>query len=349
MKLRAVTLFLFLFTLSFAETVQQQKQQEGAVIFMYHRFAENRYPSTSIKKEQFAFELEYLKKHHYNVWPLSKIVRYIKEKKPLPPKTVALTMDDAYKSVYTVAYPMLKKMGFPFTVFVNTTPIDHRSRAFMSWDDMREMQRHGAEFANHTLTHPYLLKYLKLDDASFKKEMRKQLERAQRRLHEELGAKCNENPRMFAYPFGEYTHKIEKEVKALGYVALTQVPGVLTHETSLSEIPRFPMAVRFATKKGFVLKLNTRALPLASYPQDDHLVTPQNNPPKLHLKLKRSVGILNCFVSSGEKIHIKKTGKNEVEIFSTKPLKPPREHYTCTALAPDGRWYWYSFFYVFPR
>ncbi len=337
-----IILFIFAVGMFAAEP-----KYNAAVIFMYHRFDEKHYPSTSIDKEQFAFHLEYLKTNGYNVWSLSKIVRYIKEKKQLPPKTVALTMDDAYRSVYTVAYPMLKEKGFPFTVFVNTLPVDNHSKRYLTWDQMRQMQQNGAEFANHSWDHPYFVKYLAYDDEKLFTTIRKQIEKTQHRLQEELGKACNAYPKMFAYPFGEYTHRIEKVLQRLGYVGVTQVPGVFTSRTSLLEIPRYPMAVRFADKEDFLLKLHTQALPLRRYPNDDHLVL--KNPPILRLELKRNFPDLACYSSSGERLELRWISKMDIEISAKKPLNPPRDHYTCTAKVDKKHWYWYSFFWVFPR
>jgi len=91
-----------------------------------------------------------------------------------------------------------------------------------------------------------------------------------------------------------------------------------------------------------------KPLPLQRLPQAKHLITKQN-PPVLRLDLQRSVGNLNCFVSSGEPISVRRVGTKSFRVVSQKPLKPPREHYTCTAKSDDGRWYWYSYFWVFPR
>ena len=341
--MRAFLLFVLLLTCEslFAKAAQKQ---EGGVIFMYHRFGENRYPSTNIKMEQFSFQLAYLKKHHYNVWPLSKIVTTLKAGKRLPPKTVALTMDDAYKSVYTRAFPLLKKYNFPFTVFVNTKPVDKHYGAFMTWDQMREMRAYGAEFGNHTMTHPSFVSFLPLGHGKLKEAIAKELEGAEARLQKELGSSY---VKIVAYPFGEYTNEIRDIVSDLGYVACAQMGGVLTSQTNFAEIPRFPMAERFATKKGFVLKLRTKALPLAEMPKEDHIVS--KNPPHLVLHLKRHIGNIGCFVSSGERASIHWLDATHLRIEAKSPLKPPRDHYTCTTLDRDGRWQWYSFFWVFPK
>ena len=326
------------------EGVFAKEEQNGAVVFMYHRFGESRYPSTNIKMEQFAFQLEYLKKHHYNVWPLSKIVTQLKAGKTLPPKTVALTMDDAYKSVYTRAFPILKRYNFPFSVFVNTKPVDRHYGAFMTWDQMREMRAYGAEFGNHTMTHPSFVSLLPLGHTKMKEAITKELQGAEKRLRKELGSAY---VKIVAYPFGEYTNEIRDIVSDLEYTACAQMGGVLTSQTNFAEIPRFPMSERFASKKGFLLKLQTKALPLMHPPKQDHLI--KHNPPVLTLTLQRKLHNIGCFEASGKKASMEWVGAKELRIFATKPLKPPRDHYTCTAKAKDGGWYWYSFFWVFPK
>ena len=335
---------LFLFILVWVEGAFAKEEQSGAVIFMYHRFGESRYPSTNIKMEQFAYQLEYLKKHHYNVWPLSKIINTLRHGEALPPKTVALTMDDAYKSVYTRAFPLLKKYHFPFTVFVNTAPVDKHYGAFMTWEQMREMRKSGAEFGNHTMTHPSFVSFLPLGRVKMQEKIAKELQGAEVRLQKELGSSY---VKIVAYPFGEYTNAIRDIVSSLGYAACAQMGGVFTKETNFAEIPRFPMSERFATKKGFLLKLQTKALLLAHTPKADHLIA--HNPPKLTLALQKPMRNITCFESSGERIQMRWDDATHLTIQAFKLLKPPRNHYTCTVKAHDGRWQWYSFFWVFPK
>ena len=343
--MRYIILFLFIFV--WVEGAFAKEEHNGAVIFMYHRFGESRYPSTNIKMEQFAYQLEYLKKHHYNVWPLSKIIITLREGKTLPPKTVALTMDDAYESVYTRAFPLLKKYHFPFTVFVNTEPVDNHYGAFMTWGQMREMQQNGAEFGNHTKTHPSFVSFLSLGRKKMYEKIADELAGAQTRLEKELGNSYRAHLKMLAYPYGEYTNSIRDIVASLGYVACVQVGGVVTSSTNFAEIPRFPMSQHFATKKGFSLKLQTEALPLKFFPKRDHLI--KSNPPHLTLVLQKPMRNIGCFESSGERVEMKWSDALHLSLQAAEPLKPPRDHYTCTAKANDNRWYWYSFFWVFQK
>ncbi|MDC1294004.1 polysaccharide deacetylase family protein, partial [Candidatus Puniceispirillum sp.] len=116
---------------------------DHAVILMYHRFGEDQLPSTNIRLDQFDAHLEKLSTSNYSVWPLAKIVDHLQKDMPLPDRTVAITIDDAYLSVFTEAWPRLKAKGFPFTVFVATDPIDRKHRGYMSWDQLRQLQADG--------------------------------------------------------------------------------------------------------------------------------------------------------------------------------------------------------------
>jgi len=332
-----ISLFIYIFL----SQSSLYAEVNSAVVFMYHRFGDDRYPSTNIKLEQFEKHLEYIEKNNFNVWPLSKIVRYITAGKKLPLKTVALTIDDAYISTYTEAYPRLKKRNFPFTVFVSTNAVDTSSKNYMHWNEMREMSKNGAEFANHSLTHDYLLLRKSESKEQWKSRVKIEIMGAQNRLHKELGEEINENPKLFSYPFGEYDGYLTALLKKLDYVGVTQTSGVVSNECDLRTLPRFAMAEVFADIDDFILKINTLPLPIESLSPTDPLVT-SDNPPQLKLKLKRAINNLQCYTSLGDRVNMKWISKTEVIIQAKIPLKAPRDRYTCTAPAKESRWYWHS-------
>ncbi|MEE4272056.1 MAG: polysaccharide deacetylase family protein, partial [Thermoanaerobaculales bacterium] len=126
---------------------------EEAVVLMYHRFGDDRYPSTNIRVEQLEAQLEYLADHGFTVVPLADVLAAVGGDGGLPDRAVAITVDDAYRSVYSVGFPLLRERGLPFTVFVATDPVDAGQRDYMTWDQMRQMAEHGVSFANHGATH----------------------------------------------------------------------------------------------------------------------------------------------------------------------------------------------------
>lgn len=332
MKLKKSLIFCFII---FASTIFADS---SAVAFMYHRFDEPKYPSTNIKMEQFRAQLEYLKDNDYNIWHISKIISHIKDKKELPPKTVALTIDDAYISVYENAYPILKEMGFAFSVMVSTNPIDANSKNYMSWSQMREMQEHNAEFINHSVMHHFLIK-------KDKDEIKDEILKAQKRLQEELGDSVNENPRIFSYPFGESDIRVETILEELGYVGITQTSGAIGFDTDLRKVPRFAMAEAFASMDGFITKLNTKPMPILSVLPKNNLIK-ENNPPKLTITLKERLHNIQCFTSKGEKINHTWISQTQLEVVANEKLKQPRDKYTCTAPTMENKWYWYSHLWI---
>ena len=123
---------------------------------MYHRFGESNYPSTNIQLDRFKEHLEELKNPKYKVMQLSKIIKEIKAGKELPEFTVAITIDDAFISVYKEGWPLLKEYNYPFTLFVATDPIDQGLNGYMNWDQLRELRANGVEVGSQTKSHPHM-------------------------------------------------------------------------------------------------------------------------------------------------------------------------------------------------
>ncbi|QOP43547.1 polysaccharide deacetylase family protein [Sulfurimonas sediminis] len=320
--------------------------QNHAVVLQYHRFDEDRYPSTSISMELFTQQMQYLADNNYTVWPFSKTVKYLLEKKELPDKTVSITIDDGYRSVYTKAYPLLKKYKFPFTVFVNSAPVVHESVHYLTWDEMREMGKYGAEYANHTYSHQFLVRDGIKDPKNYKKHITKEIEMCEAKIEKELGAKVCKNPKILAYPFGEYDLKLMNLVKSLGYIGVAQNSGPISSESNFMALTRFPMSGGFGEMDQFRLKINTLPLPIKNVLLKDTLVNESNNPPSLTLTLKKPLKNLQCFTADGKKIAIQWLNNTTVTVQAQYSLEYPRNHYTCTAHAQGNAWYWYSHLWI---
>lgn len=86
------------------------------LILMYHRFGEG---ATKISAEKFELHLKYLKENH-RVLSLAEMVEYSQNGKTLPPHSVVITIDDGYRDVYEIAFPLLKKFNFPAVVYAIT-------------------------------------------------------------------------------------------------------------------------------------------------------------------------------------------------------------------------------------
>ena len=78
----------------------------GGVVIMYHRIGEEAdFPSTSVTIEQFEAHVSLLEKQKYTVWSLEKLSMALQSGGAIPDRTDAITFDDAYRSIYDIAWP----------------------------------------------------------------------------------------------------------------------------------------------------------------------------------------------------------------------------------------------------
>lgn len=318
----------------------------NAVAFMYHRFGEDRYPSTSVNLEQFDAHLDHLEEAGYQVWPLARITEHLANGRTVPDRTVAITIDDAYRSVYDEAYPRLRERGMPYTVFVAADAVDEGQSSIMSWDQMREMQRNGATFANHSASHDYLVRMNDDEsEADYRKRIRADLERGQKRLEDELGK--DNIPPVFAYPYGEYNAIVAGIVQDMGYTAFGQHSGAIGAHNDRRALPRFAMAVAYAEIDDFRQKAAAKAMPVTRISPWNPVVD-SANPPVMQIELAEGAARLNqlaCFVSRQGRVEPYWENQDR-QVFSVTPpeaLPTGRSRYNCTAPSDEaGRFYWFS-------
>ncbi len=164
-------------------------------------------------------ELLYLKQNGYHPILLRDVDAYWRgATSSLPEKPVILTFDDGWKNQYEYAFPLLEKHNMKAVFFIFTNPLDHNKSKWMSWEDVRELDKAGMEIGGHTRTHPILTKIShdnkKLDDEIL--EPKHIIER-------ELGHSIVS----FAYPFGAKDEAVEIAVARAGYqLARTTISGV---------------------------------------------------------------------------------------------------------------------------
>ncbi|MCC6207047.1 MAG: polysaccharide deacetylase family protein [Gammaproteobacteria bacterium] len=323
----------------------------SAVVFMYHRFGETAYPATNIRLEQFDQHLEHLAAAGYQVWPLQRIADRLRDGGEIPDRTVAITVDDAYLSVYAEAWPRLKRRGWPFTVFVSTDVIDQRLPAYMSWAQMREMSRDGVVFANHSSRHDYLVRRNKgEDEEAWRARVKADIEHAQQRLTKELGAA----PMLFAYPYGEYDDPLAELVRGLGFTAFGQQSGALGRWSDPRALPRFPMAEAYADPAGFRGKAAALALPVRAVEPWDPVIAGAA-PPLMRITVASRpedgdarLDALRCFDQGGEDIRVERIGQDGNDavfaVRAARGLPPGRSRYNCTAPSASmpERYYWFS-------
>ncbi len=320
---------------------------QAATVLIYHHVSEAMPASTSISPADFIAQMDYLEKNHFSIVPLETLAEKIKKGESLPDKTVAITFDDSYKTVYESAYPILKKRGWPFTFFVNTDAVS-TGKLFVTWDQLREMSNNGVTIANHTTKHNHIVR-LNDQEALSQWQLRiaDEITRAQERIEREIGRA----PKIFAYPFGEYNEHVKQLLKKMGYVAFTQQAGVLRAGADLQLLPRFPFGGSFTKLEGFIEKINTLSLPLKNvefyadkHHKLDDMVVKVGDKPYLVLTLDDPslLSKVNCF-SSNEGAIKTDVIDGKLWVQAKQGFPTGRTKFNCTAPSQQrGRYYWFT-------
>lgn len=324
-----------------------------AVILLYHHVAPDTPQSTSVTPETFAAHLDYLADHDYSVLPLSRVQSALAgQGDPLPPRAVAITFDDGYRSVAEQAAPLLVRHGFPYAVFVTTDYVDRDFGNVMTWDTLRRLEADGAEIANHSRTHEH---YLARRDGESAGDWRDRVEAdmafAQQRLTKELRAPLA----AIAYPYGEFDPALEEIAESLDLVGYGQQSGPVGPSSPRRALPRFPMAGRYASLDDLAERLRTRPFDVELIDAPDPVLAVDAPAPSLRMRLDADAArldALNCFVSGQPAPRVSWVDRNAgiVEVTASGTLPVGRSKYTCTAPArdADGIYYWYSHLWMKP-
>jgi peptidoglycan/xylan/chitin deacetylase (PgdA/CDA1 family) len=316
---------------------------DSAVVVMYHRFGESRYPSTNTTVEQFSAHLQELKDGNYVVKPVPEILAAIRAGTELPDKTVGITIDDAFSSVYKTGWPMLRKAGLPFTLFVATEALDRRTPGYMSWDQLRELHKAGVTIGSQTATH------LHMPHASDEQNMA-DLKASNARFEAELGFV----PKVIAYPYGEYSLAVGKVTRAAGFeVGFGQHSGAIYKNSDFMYLPRFAFNEAFGDIQRF--RRAIRALPFKVSdltPSDPYLKGKQNPPPfgfTVEGDAVKRLSRIACYATRQGKVNVERLGERRIEVRAREAFPPGRTRMNCTLLEKNGRWRWLGMQYLVPK
>ena len=133
-------------------------------ILMYHEVsdvperASHPYFQTNTDPATFRMQMEWLVENGYRAIPLAKIEEELSRPAGENGKAFVITFDDGFRNFREHASPVLKRFGFPATVFLATGYIGRRFRnkECLAWGEVRELQAEGIEFGSHTVSHPKL-------------------------------------------------------------------------------------------------------------------------------------------------------------------------------------------------
>ncbi len=316
------------------------------VIFVYHRFGEARLPSTNIPIATFAAQLDYLAQHKIPVLPLGDVVRRLRSGASLPERYVVLTVDDGYLSFASGAMPLLRRYGYPVTLFVSSASVG--ARGYLGWEELKRLQEEGVEIGNHSHRHPHLVNLWQQQGVE---GVRGEIRRSQGLFREKLGRA----PRLLAYPFGETVPEITAVVVEEGFLAAAvQHSGGVSERSDLMRLPRFAMGGPYATIDGFVEKSRMASLPVDPPAAGSDLLGAVNPPPLILALSPESpveVAELNCFVAGERACRVEPLAGEgrRFRVVAEHPLTGRRNRYTLTARDRQGRWYWHSHLWIDPN
>ena len=310
------------------------------VFLVYHRFGETTYPSTNTTLEQLDAHIKELSSERYNVLPISEIIAKMRSGVQLDDRTIGISIDDGYLSIYRHAWPRLKAAGLPFTIFVSTAFIGKKNSTYLTWGQVREMEASGVSIGHHTHRHIHMA-------ASDNSVNEREISIATKIFEKEL----EKPPVLFSYPFGEMSLAVKQVVKNAGFqAAFGQHSGVLNEAEGFFTLPRFALNENFGTLERFKLVINSLSLNISEITPTEHLVS-GINPPLIGFTLNEKDPLhsgLQCFTSHDGRSKIEMLGANRVEIRVQKKFPKGRTRLNCTSRHKNGRWRWFGRMFFLP-
>jgi peptidoglycan/xylan/chitin deacetylase (PgdA/CDA1 family) len=229
-------------------------QTSQVIIFCYHRLVDKvRYPGTEITPAAFEAQMKQLKDRGITVISMQDLLAWKRGEKNIPPRCAVVTFDDGWKSQYEVAWPIMKKYGYPFTMFIYTEGVRGGSLGggeAITWEQLADMRDNGVDIEAHSATHQDLREghtimvanpgakrsRTKLTGPQYEQWVQNEVVGCKQLLEQRLGIKVN----CFAVPFGNYNEHVKELARNSGYEAMFTVYGQpITFTSPLDSIGRY--------------------------------------------------------------------------------------------------------------
>src|SRR4026209_1017397 len=228
-------------------------QTAQVLIFCYHRLVDKiRYPGTEITPAAFEAQMKELKDRGITVISMQDLLAWKRGEKNIPPRAAVVTFDDGWKSQYEVAWPIMKKYGYPFTMFIYTEGVRAGSLGggeAITRGQLADMRDNGIDIEGHSATHQDLREghtitlisggkrtRTKVTGPQYEEWMQNEVVGSKQLLEQRLGIKVN----CFAVPFGNYNEHVKEIARKSGYEAMFTVYGQpITFTSPLDSIGRY--------------------------------------------------------------------------------------------------------------
>ncbi len=299
---------------------------------MYHRFNENKYPSTNIKMDIFKEQIKLIKDLNYNFHNPNLFINNFD--KPKNKKEILITIDDGFKSFYTEAWPFLRENKIPFILFISTEPVG--KNGYMDWKEIKEIENSDLGIiGHHSHTHEYLID---MDNSDFIND----IETATKIFKKQFGYV----PEIFSYPFGEYSKFMKDYISQNFKIAFGQHSGVIDINKDRFELPRFPINEKYGDLKRFKSIITYKPLEYKSLRPEEKRLDDKDNPPQLIVEFfdeQKNINNINCYSNDGgnwKKSSL--TFENQKLILNFKEKFLPRRGRVNCSLNDKGDWHWFG-------
>src|SRR5204862_3030896 len=229
-------------------------QTAQTIIYCYHRLVDKvRYPGTEITPAVFEAQMKELKDRGITVISLQDLLAWKRGEKNIPPRCAVITFDDGWKSQYEVAWPIMKKFGYTFTMFIYTEGVAGASLGggqAITWEMLVDMRDNGIDIEAHSATHQDLREghtitvmepgnkrtKKKLTGAEYEQWVQNEVVGCKQLLEQRLGIKIN----CFAVPFGTYNEHVKEIARNAAYEAMFTVYGQpITYTSPMDALGRY--------------------------------------------------------------------------------------------------------------
>ncbi len=310
--------------------------EPGVSVFMYHRFDENKYPSTNVTKEQFLSHIDYVKNNKIKILELKEVIKTLDRDEIFNEKAVAFSVDDAYSSFYKIAWPIFKDNNIPVTLFISTDIIDKKTKGYMTWNEIKQFIDEGGNVGQHTSKHLHM----PLNNIS---DIKKDILNSHKSWIKNIGF----IPELFAYPYGETSIEVIEILKEFNIThAFGQHSGVVSSFDNRYYLPRFSLNERFGEKDRFEFAVNAYSLDVEDFiPIDMFLV--DNKKPFIEFSIIQNLkgNSIDCFSNPGgvwDKQEVINVKKERVQVKLNKAYLHGRARINCTTKI-DNSWHWFGY------
>ena len=215
-------------------------ESSRAIVLCYHRFEEKpTKDGLGLKPSEFEAQMQKLKDEGIAVIPMADFLAWRRGEKNIPAKSAVITLDDGWLSGYVAAWPILKKFGYPFTMYIYTDYVKGGPKSggqSMTWEQIAEMHNAGVDIASHTVSHSNLRAKGGRTDEQYRQWLETELKGSKDILEQKLGIKIT----TLAYPYGNQNEIVRDVTMKAGYEAAFTVYGQhLDRKGDPSEIGRY--------------------------------------------------------------------------------------------------------------